>query len=217
MRGLISFYRKRIFRITEFLVLFVIVPTLLFTKVIDISFFPILLLGGVIFLIQLIRDPSFRRKRLWNWGKARKSIGRIFLYFVPVALLMTVVVYFWEPDHLFYLPRKHPWLWLGLLVSYPLFSVIPQNIAFRAFFVHRYRKLFQSNSTIILASATMFAFGHIIFHNWLAVILTFIGGILFTKRYIDTKSLVASIIEHSLYGVWLFTCGLGMFFTQQGM
>jgi membrane protease YdiL (CAAX protease family) len=59
--------------------------------------------------------------------------------------------------------------------------------------------------------------GHIIFHNWLAVVLTFIGGILFTKRYIDTKSLVASIIEHSLYGVWLFTCGLGMFFTEQAV
>ena len=217
MRGLIAFYRKRIFRMAEFLVIFVIVPFLLFTKVIDISFMPVLIIGALIFLIQLIRDPSFRRKRLWNWNKARKSIGTIFLYFIPVALLMTAVVYFWEPEHLFYLPRKHPLLWLGLLIFYPLFSVIPQNIAFRAYFVHRYRKLFQHNNSIILASAAMFAFGHIIFHNWLAVILTFIGGILFTKRYIETKSLVASIIEHTLYGVWLFTCGLGMFFTQQGM
>ena len=217
MRGLIAFYSKRIFRLFEFVTFFVLLPVLLFTNVVDVSFIWVLIVGAIIFLFQLIRDPSFRRKRLWNWNKARKSFGTIFLWFIPIAFIMTAVVYIWEPEHLFYLPRNHPLLWLGVIIFYPLFSVIPQNIAFRAYFVHRYRKLFQHNNAIILASAAMFAFGHIIFHNWLAVILTFLGGILFTKRYIETKSLVASIIEHSLYGVWLFTCGLGMFFTEQGM
>nr|WP_025863880.1 hypothetical protein [Prolixibacter bellariivorans] len=130
MRGLISFYRKRIFRIAEFLVIFVIVPILLFTKVIDISFMPVLAIGALIFLIQLIRDPSFRRKRLWNWNKARKSIGTIFLYFIPVALLMTLSFISGNRNTFFICresTRYYGWACLSSTRFFPLFRKISHS------------------------------------------------------------------------------------------
>ena len=48
----------------------------------------------------------------------------------------------------------------------------------------------------------------------LVLLLTFVAGILFAWRYERSKSLAVSIVEHSLYGVWLFACGLGYFFVS---
>jgi uncharacterized protein len=53
---------------------------------------------------------------------------------------------------------------------------------------------------------------HILFHNWIALALTFPGGILFALRYCNTRSLAVSSLEHALYGCFLFTIGLGQFF-----
>jgi membrane protease YdiL (CAAX protease family) len=52
---------------------------------------------------------------------------------------------------------------------------------------------------------------HIVFKNPLALLLTFGGGILFAKTYEDTRSLVISLIEHALYGNYVFTLGLGKY------
>jgi membrane protease YdiL (CAAX protease family) len=65
---------------------------------------------------------------------------------------------------------------------------------------------------MIAASAAAFAFLHIIFRNWIAVALTFAGGLLFAARYAETDSLFTSSFEHTLYGCWLFTIGLGQYF-----
>ena len=65
---------------------------------------------------------------------------------------------------------------------------------------------------MIVASAAAFAFMHIIFRNWVAVGLTFAGGLLFAARYAGTNSLATSSFEHALYGCWLFTVGLGQYF-----
>jgi hypothetical protein len=46
------------------------------------------------------------------------------------------------------------------------------------------------------------------------MLLTFAGGVLFAKRYSDTRSLVISMIEHALYGNYLFTIGFGKYLYQ---
>lgn len=50
---------------------------------------------------------------------------------------------------------------------------------------------------------------HLVFHNALVSVLTLVGGILFGLTYRRTQSLMFTSIEHSLYGVWLFTIGAG--------
>jgi membrane protease YdiL (CAAX protease family) len=98
------------------------------------------------------------------------------------------------------------------MVAYPIFSVYPQGLLYRAFFFERYATLFPGKWVMILASAAAFAFLHIVFRNSLAVALTFAGGLLFAWRYAETASLATSSFEHALYGCWLFTVGLGPFF-----
>jgi membrane protease YdiL (CAAX protease family) len=98
------------------------------------------------------------------------------------------------------------------MLLYPVLSVYPQSIIYRAFLIHRYQPLFCSPQAIVLASATAFSFMHIIFHNPLAIWLTFVGGLLFACRYQKTGSLFVSSLEHALYGCLLFTIGLGRYF-----
>ena len=60
------------------------------------------------------------------------------------------------------------------MVAYPVVSVYPQGILYRAFFFQRYATLFPGKWPMIVASAAAFALLHIIFRNSLAVAL--IGG-----------------------------------------
>ena len=103
---------------------------------------------------------------------------------------------------------------LMISIFYPLFSVIPQGLAYRALFFHRYKKLFSRKYTLILASAVFFSFGHLLYKNWIVLGLTFIAGLVFAYRYYQSKSLLLSILEHAMYGVWLFASGLGYFFVS---
>jgi membrane protease YdiL (CAAX protease family) len=95
-----------------------------------------------------------------------------------------------------------------------LLSVYPQELLYRAFFVRRYRHLFPRKEFLLLASALVFAWMHLIFRNPFAVVLTLVGGLFFTHTYIRTRSLRLVCLEHALYGNLIFTIGLGEFFTQ---
>ena len=102
--------------------------------------------------------------------------------------------------------------WVLVLVFYPVLSVYPQSVVYRAFLFQRYRKLFPHRLMMVVASAIAFAFVHIIFRNPIAISFTLIGGILFAWRYYESKSLFTSSFEHALYGCWMFPVGLGEFF-----
>jgi hypothetical protein len=58
---------------------------------------------------------------------------------------------------------------------------------------------------------------HIIFHNWIAVILTVFGGMLFAVTYYRSRSTIMVSIEHALFGGLMFTIGLGQFFYIGGI
>jgi len=99
-------------------------------------------------------------------------------------------------------------------IFYPIFSVIPQSLIYRALFFHRYDKLFGNPYLKIILSAVFFAFGHILYKNWLVVLLAFVAGLIFSIHYYKSKSLAWNVVEHSLYGVVLFGSGLGYFFVS---
>jgi len=135
----------------------------------------------------------------------------LILYLVAVPALLGFL-WLGKPANLFLLPRAHPRVWLLVMVAYPLISVIPQELIYRVFLFARYRPLLGHGRGMVLASAMVFAFGHIVFHNWLAVGLTFLGGLLFATTYRRTGSLWAVAVEHALYGCAIFTLGFGEFF-----
>jgi membrane protease YdiL (CAAX protease family) len=61
----------------------------------------------------------------------------------------------------------------------------------------------------ILINAGLFSLAHLFFRNALVMLLTFLGGILFALTFKKTKSTLLVSIEHSIYGCWLFTVGMG--------
>jgi membrane protease YdiL (CAAX protease family) len=167
---------------------------------------------------MLLRDAAFDRRQLWNAGSLRQQLPQILGLFLTGAAVVAVLVRQYAPDLFLILVRTHPRVWAFIMVGYPLISVYPQGLIYRAFFFHRYRPLVEffdplvRSWLMIVVSAATFALMHILFHNWIAVALTFPGGILFALRYCNTRSLAVSSLEHALYGCFLFTVGLGQFF-----
>ena len=47
---------------------------------------------------------------------------------------------------------------------------------------------------------------------WEAVAISLAGGLLFAYRFTRTRSYLAVVLEHALYGDLIFTIGLGRFF-----
>jgi membrane protease YdiL (CAAX protease family) len=198
--------------IAEFLVLFVALPLAFRFKPFPFPPIPALWLVMAYCLFRLRSDASFKRRALWSPESFPPLALQIALTFLAIALLLGLSVYFLRPQLLFNFVRRAPIFWGVVMLLYPVLSVYPQGIIYRAFFFHRYRGLFPGTLQLILASAVAFAFVHIIFRNPLAVAFTFIGGLLFAWRYQETGSLFTSSLEHALYGCLMFTIGLGEYF-----
>ena len=108
--------------------------------------------------------------------------------------------------------RERPEILPYILVLYPILSAIPQEFIFCTFFFERYRRFFGDNWTMLLMSALVFAYAHVLYINWVAPVLGFCAGLIFAYTYLKTRSLALVSIEHALYGNMLFTTGLGWFF-----
>jgi membrane protease YdiL (CAAX protease family) len=198
--------------ILEFAILFVALPLGYRFSPVRFPALPLLWLAAAYAWWQLMRDPRFDRTRLWNLGALDGRLGAILGVFTIAAFVIWLGVRRFAPHLEWNFVRQHPAFWAVVMVLYPVLSVYPQGLLYRAFFFERYSELFPEKWTIILASAAAFAFVHIIFRNWLAVALTAVGGLLFATRYAETGSLATSSFEHALYGCWLFTVGLGQYF-----
>ena len=129
-----------------------------------------------------------------------------------VLVILILATYIIVPDQLFFLPRQITWLWVIIMLMYPVWSVIPQELIYRTFFFQRYRSLFKRDATLIIASAVSFSFMHIIFENWVAIIFSLIAGIVLSIVYSRHRSLLGISLEHAIYGNIVFTTGLGTFF-----
>ncbi|MBY0504535.1 MAG: CPBP family intramembrane metalloprotease [Bryobacteraceae bacterium] len=199
-------------RTAEFAFLFFVVPSVIAWGRIGAS--PLLLLIPITLgaWLALRRDAAFvgHPFRLPDSSPWLVMLWR----FMGVACALAAGVAWWKPSLLFDLIRERPLLWAALMVLYPLLSVLPQEFLFRTFFFHRYRALFGEGAGIVLASALAFGFVHIVFGNWLAVVLSFGGGLIFAASYRANPSLPLVWIEHAVFGNFIFTIGLGRYFTS---
>lgn len=197
----------------EFLAIYFGAPTLFFTLGLNGGLLiPTLILSSLFCLAILLRDSQFDRRALWNPPPLRQRLPAIVLRFALAALLITAALLIFEPHRFLEFPRRRTGLWLLIMFGYPLVSVYPQEIIFRAFLFHRYAPLFPTPPLAIAASAAAFGYGHIIFNNVLAIVMTLIGGVLFSLTYQRSRSLLAASLEHALYGMLIFTIGLGTYF-----
>jgi membrane protease YdiL (CAAX protease family) len=200
---------ERFYRWFEFVCLFGVMPGLFALRTVSIPFLLLLYSALGICLTILMRDKTFDRARLWRAEAVRGAIPRILALYVPAMFLLGAMVYRFMPDAFLSFPRERPVIWAAVMLLYPILSVWPQNVIYRAFIHHRYACLFRSPTALLLASAAAFCWGHIIFQNWVALALTFPGGLIFAATYQRTRSTLAASLEHALYGCLVFTVGLG--------
>jgi len=116
------------------------------------------------------------------------------------------------PGRFLNFPRERPWLWLAVMVLYPVLSVFPQELFYRVYFFRQFRSLFGDRWGMVIASLVAFSWVHIIFRNPYAIGLTAVGGYYFADTYRRSGSLRLVCTEHALYGCLVFTVGLGEFF-----
>ncbi|HTQ97935.1 MAG TPA: CPBP family intramembrane glutamic endopeptidase [Candidatus Acidoferrum sp.] len=196
----------------EFLIFFLGLPLLIYYRVVPDYPIPYLLLAALIIFLLLHRDPTFELSRLISTQGIARNLPKLLFRDAIFLLLLGIAVRVFAPDLLFSLIKRSPAFWALIMLLYPLLSVFPQELLYRAFFFHRYRSLFGSGWGMILASALAFGFVHIIFGNWLSVGLCVIGGFLFSLTYQRSGSLLLACIDHALFGNFIFTIGLGRFF-----
>lgn len=230
-------------RWAEFTALFVLLPAGVMLSGNQNLLFPLLWGGMAVCIGLLLMDRTFDRSELLGARRALLELPRILLTFaIGAAMLLGLTVVLHAQPQLvwpgldgpalaanaeritpFGFPRRSPTIAIGgydvplylmIMAAYPIASVYPQEIIFRTFLLHRYRGLFGRRRALIIVCGLAFAWGHIIFRNWVAVALCLPAGVLFAWTYLRTRSTLAASLEHALFGDWIWTVGLGwLFFT----
>ena len=195
----------------ELVVLFVGLPAAIFFLINDLQIWlmPLLGLVGIVCLAVLLADNQFKRFRLWHTTDFLHHFKTALKLFIPWACLMMAAVYLIRPDLFLDWPLHQTGLWLTTLLIYPVVSVIPQEIIFRTFFFHRYKPIMPSKRWRWAVSTFLFGLAHLVYGNWVAVILSWCGGALFGYRYLQTRSTPVVVVEHTMWGCFIFTVGLG--------
>jgi membrane protease YdiL (CAAX protease family) len=147
-----------------------------------------------------------------NEFKFDQSFIKIFSRAFVIAILIFLFSFVFDKEKFLNLPTSHFFLWILILILYPIFSAFPQEIIYRKFFFQRYGKLFRNKETLIITNAFLFSFAHIIYLNPIVIIFTFIGGLLMAISYSQHQSLFKVSLEHGLYGNIVFSSGLGNYF-----
>ncbi len=172
---------------------------------------PVLWLAACPAARYLVARQGWGAKELLGFALTRSQAWRLALRLAVAAALLTGGILLVAPAQVFELPRRHPQLWGFVMVLYPLLSVYPQGLLYRGLFYARYARLFGTERRAWLAGAVVFSLAHLVFANVWAVALTFAGGLLINRTYRQTGSLMASDLEHAVYGQLVFTCGWGRF------
>ena len=170
--------------------------------------FTLLYLVFIFTFLKLRKDKGFQSKSLTkkiNWKIS-------FLSFFVFLIFGYLYVLFYDPTLLFIFPKNNFWLWITVLIVYPFSSVIPQEIIYRVYFYHRYKKLFSGSLLLLtLLNLFFFSFAHIVFNNPHAILITAIASPVFSYLYLR-ESFLTCVIVHSLGGQIIFTLGLGRYF-----
>ena len=191
----------------EFFFIFFILPSAIFFLDSSIIVFLTLYLVFTLSIVILYFDKSFSftslRKKV-DW----KFIIIFFLIFLSLSFFYVILV---DKDLLFIFPKTNFELWLLVILTYPFLSVIPQEIVYRVFFFQRYFPNERSFYFLTLLNMIVFSYGHIVFNNVHAILITAIVSPIFTYAYLK-KSFFTCIVLHALGGQIIFTLGLGKYF-----
>ncbi|NGP87221.1 CPBP family intramembrane glutamic endopeptidase [Fodinibius halophilus] len=208
-----STQKTYLYDILEGVLLFIGLPLMFYWQLIPLPKILALVSVAVYCGFRLWRDRSFKvdlfiRDDLHDISKT------ILIRVLLVAILLTGLVWVVYPGQLFAFPFERPFWWMVVMVLYPLLSALPQEFIFRTYFFHRFEQKLPLKHLTVVLSALAFAFLHIIYDNWWAIALSFIGGLFMGRTYQKTRSLYWVTLEHAIYGCLVFTTGMGSFFYE---
>lgn len=198
---------NKIFLYCEICVIFIFLPLSFVTKMLPNSFMMILLLIVFIYCSVIL---NIYKINFFKLDLKKDMIPMLIVRFIIISIFLYIFTYFYDAQKLFYFPKNYTFLWIAVMIIYPIFSAFTQEVIFRKFFFFRYEKIFQN--FLIPVSAISFSYMHIVFQNNIAIIFTFISGLIFSYIYQKTKSINLVSLEHALYGNMIFTIGLGEYF-----
>jgi membrane protease YdiL (CAAX protease family) len=202
---------RRRYLAAEFVSLFIVTPLLYLRFRHLIHPIPLLWCVAALSTYLLYRDGYFSGNGFREARLRRKQMIFLLERFVFIAAIIGLFTILHDPGRFLSFPKTRTLLWLIVLFLYPILSVVPQGIVFRAFIFHRYGSLFGKGWGMIAVSGLTFSFAHLFYLNPVAALLTFAGGIMFAHTYLKSGSLWVSSMEHALYGDFIFTIGLGYY------
>lgn len=197
----------------EFLILFGGMPLfLLWLK--DRSVMIAILWGAALAVwlwLRRTQRKTFRDE--WNMAGLRAGLKTVLLRFAFIAPATLAFMWLVHPDRLFSFPLERFDRWATVMILYPILSVLPQEMIYKTLFFGRYARLFgQGYWFPLVASAMTFGYMHIMLGNIVAVAATALAGLLISHSYLKHRSLALASFEHALYGCWIFTVGMGIYF-----
>ena len=202
-----------IYKIIELILLSSIIPYIVLVLKLFNLIIPVLLLVCIYcIIIYCIENKNFSSefKKIFNINI--NILIRIIIRWIFASLILLIITFYFFNEKFFIIQNNKPEILWKIMILYPIFSALPQEFIFCKFFFYRYKSIFISDNNLVISSALFFAITHILFLNFIAPILSFIGGLLFANTYNKHRSLLLVSIEHGLYGNTLFFIGLGWYF-----
>ncbi|MEL0246338.1 MAG: CPBP family glutamic-type intramembrane protease [Alphaproteobacteria bacterium] len=191
----------------EFFFIFLIIPSTIFFLDSSIIIFLTLYLVSILSLVILYFDKTF----LFTSLKKKIDWTFVIIFSVIFFFLGFFYVLLVDKNLLFIFPKTNFKLWLIVIFIYPFLSVIPQELVYRVFFFQRYFPNINRFYFPVFLNLVVFAYGHLVFSNMHAIIITAIVSPIFTYAYLK-KSFLTCVILHTLGGQIIFTLGLGKYF-----
>jgi len=192
----------------ELFLLFFLLPVLLASPIYKYIKFSIVGIAVIYVAYFLIKAKQWKSPKVDALIKTQ-FWKRITVFSSAILILGIVILQIYDPSQLFKVPQHKPLLWVTILFVYSFFSVLPQELIYRKFFYMRYESLFQNKKLFFCINVLCFSLCHLFLKNIWVILITLLGGILFTYTYQKTKSVTLVAIEHSIYGNLVFTVGLG--------
>ena len=204
---------NNIYKIIELILLSSIIPYIvLVLKLFNLIIPVLLLVCSYCIIIYCIENKNIllEFKKIFNFNI--NIFFKIILRWMFASLLLLIITFYFFNDKFFIIQNNKPEILWKIMILYPIFSALPQEFIFCKFFFYRYKSIFKSNENLVISSALFFSITHILFLNFIAPILSFIGGLVFANTYNKHGSLLLVSLEHGLYGNTLFFIGLGWYF-----
>ncbi len=199
--------KKKVFLYFEFFFIYLIIPIIVtsFQKKIFVYFF----LYIIFFLsIILLKQEKFLFKSLLK----KVNLKSFFIYSIIFFLTIFLYTYIYNKRLLFSFPLNNFEHWFLVMLFYPIISVLPQEIIYRVLFMKRYARLFKYKKNYnYVINAFVFSYGHLVFGNIHALILTALSSSFFLYEY-KNNSFLNCFLLHMIGGQLIFTVGLGEFF-----